>query len=250
VYELKLVLQAAVLPPMSFVLLAAAGGLLLAWRRTRAPGAIVLACAVLAAAALGTRAVASTLLAVVVADPPLAVADVPPDAAAIVVLTGGSAPRPEMDGIETPSGASIARAEYAAWLQGRTGLPIVVAGGAPLGQRRPEAAVVADALRDRFGATVSAEIGRGRDTAESVLGLADAVPGGPGTTVVLVTDAMHMGRAAIETERAGLRVVRAPVGHPPPPCLEFACLLPSVEGAYLSGVAVNHWLGRLVGRLR
>jgi len=250
-YELKLLVQAVVLPPMAFVLAAAAAGALLASRRTRAAGAVLMALAVAGSAALSTLAVSGLLMRTTVEDGDLLdPAAIPADAAGIVVLTGGNQVRRELGGRVTPAWASLARGEYAAWLRERTGLPIAVLGGAPFGQDRSEAEVLAETLRDRLRVEVAHEIRRGRDTIESMAALREAVPDWVGRPVVLVTDAAHMPRAAAEAENAGFLPVRAPSSFPPGPCYQFSCFVPTAGAMYWSSVAANHWLGYLVARLR
>jgi uncharacterized SAM-binding protein YcdF (DUF218 family) len=75
-------------------------------------------------------------------------------AQAIVVISGGRyADAPEYGG-DTSSASELERLRYAAYLQRRTGLPLVVSGGDPLNQGAPAAAHMKRILENEFGVPV------------------------------------------------------------------------------------------------
>jgi uncharacterized SAM-binding protein YcdF (DUF218 family) len=61
--------------------------------------------------------------------------------------------------------------------------------------------------------------------------------------VLLVTDAMHMRRARIAFEQAGIQVTPAPTQFFSHSELHFFAFLPSAEGMRRSQYAVYEWLG-------
>jgi uncharacterized SAM-binding protein YcdF (DUF218 family) len=132
-------------------------------------------------------------------------------AGAIVVLGGGSYPRAPEYGVDTVGRDSLERLRYAAHLQRRTGKPILVSGGNPAGLTTNEGEQMAAALRD-FGTQATWLEGASNNTYESAYLTRAALQQAGIDTVYLVTNAWHMPRAKMAFERAGLRVIPAPMG--------------------------------------
>ncbi|OGA16277.1 MAG: hypothetical protein A3I63_00035 [Betaproteobacteria bacterium RIFCSPLOWO2_02_FULL_66_14] len=88
------------------------------------------------------------------------------------------------------------------------------------------------------------------DTRQNSLYMAKALAGRNIRTVVLVTDATHMPRAARAFEAAGLRAVPAPVHFHASAPLNVTDFLPSVDGLELSRNALHELVGAVWYRMR
>jgi uncharacterized SAM-binding protein YcdF (DUF218 family) len=179
---------------------------------------------------------------------------------AIVVLAAGRMSRaPEYDGLDIPDYIALARLRYAARLQRRTHLPILVSGGVgahayrtpgPNGRAYSMADAMAMALVQDFGVPVKWSEPRSRDTRENAdFSAAILRPAGV-RRILLVTDAMHMPRAHAAFERAGLEVIDAPTMLFGDQDLTFSDWLPSAEGMRRSWYASYEWIGLVWYRLR
>lgn len=246
-----------ILPPSSLFLVIAIG--LALWRRRPRAGRIIAGTGLALLAFLSTPGGASLLVAPVegmtapLRDPERA------NAQAIVVLAAGRLRRaPEYDGRDISDYYTLARLRYAAHLQRRTGLPLLVSGGnganriAPdaHGQVTSEADGMAAALRDDFGVPVKWLEGRSRDTAENAAFSAAMLRADGVTRILLVTDAMHMPRASAVFERAGLSVIAAPTMFFSNQPLSIHAWIPSAEGMRRSWYASYELIGLVWYRLR
>ena len=174
-------------------------------------------------------------------------------AQAIVVLSAGTIRQaPEYGGADLPDYVALARLRYAAKLQHETGLPILVSGGIVSldGSGSTLAAGQAAALREDFATPVEWLEERSTNTAENATESAKILLGAGRKRILLVTDAMHMPRAARQFQRAGFEVIAAPtmfmtVRAPGP--FDF---LPGAEGLRRSHHAVYEWIGLLWYRIR
>lgn len=132
---------------------------------------------------------------------------------AIVVIGANRTPEaPEYDFHDTIGPLGLERIRYAAWLQRKTGVPILVSGGAPGGEDVAEAELMKAVLENEFKANVKWVERESRNTGEngrlSQALLAEAKI----KHVYLVTHAWHMRRAARAFESAGIQVTPAPTG--------------------------------------
>lgn len=116
-------------------------------------------------------------------------------AEAIVVLCGGSYEDAPEYGGDTINDLSLERVRYAAWLQKRTNLPIVVSGGGIDKQREPEAKLASQVLTKEFGANVIATENNSETTWENALFTKKLLALYGIKKVALVTHAWHMPRA-------------------------------------------------------
>jgi uncharacterized SAM-binding protein YcdF (DUF218 family) len=131
-------------------------------------------------------------------------------AQAIVVLGGGRDSGADEYGGESVSSISLQRLRYGAWLQRKTGLPLLVAGGSPLGGTRPEAELMAAVLRDEFGVPVRWLETRSVNTFENAALSAPILKNAGIRRVFLVTSGYHMPRAVAAFDGTGIEVVAAP----------------------------------------
>jgi uncharacterized SAM-binding protein YcdF (DUF218 family) len=246
-FILKKFLAALILPPLGPLILIALG-LLLAIYRPRA-GRIVATAGLLAALALSTPATVKLMLDGLESAPPVSMQALQ-GADAIVILAGGRRSyAPEFDG-ETVNALSLERIRYGARLARRSGLPVMVSGGAPNGGTA-EGELMKTSLGEDFGVAVRWVESRSRDTRENADYCAAVMLPTGHRRIVLVTHAAHMRRSVEAFEAAGFSVVPAPTAHllnrkpddGAPPSL------PGMSSAYAGWYASHEWLGLLAYRL-
>jgi uncharacterized SAM-binding protein YcdF (DUF218 family) len=234
--------RVVLLPPAGLFLLALLGWLLrLRWRRT---GNAVIAVAVVLVTALTTPIGARSVGAPLERRTTALVAPRDARAQAIVILAAGRVEHaPEYGDRDIPDYVALGRLRYGARLQHETGLPILVSGGEPLGRRPAEAELMAGALAEDFRTPVRWIEPRSRNTAENATMSADMLRQDGVRRVLLVTDAMHMPRAAAQFTRAGLDVIEAPTLFLSRGALVPRDFVPSAEGLRRSYYAAYEWVG-------
>ena len=198
---------ACLLPPLNLILLGGLGLLLLRSRPR-----------------LGRRLIALSFLLLYVISTPF-VSDwalkkfegsyIPPsgNAGAIVVLGGGTYfHAPEYDGKNTVNRWVLERLRYAAHLYRKTGKPVLVTGGHPLGNPDSEASQMKAVLVDDFHIPVAWTENDSNNTEENAAKSFAILKRQNIRAVYLVTQAWHMPRAARLLRHAGFAVIPAPVG--------------------------------------
>jgi uncharacterized SAM-binding protein YcdF (DUF218 family) len=247
--ELKPILTALVLPPTGPLLLALLG--LVVARRRRGAGLGFAALCIIAAMALGSHAMARILARELLpAVAPVRPADLQ-QVQAIVVLGGGVQPVAPEYGSAQPTEAALVRLRYGARLARQTGTPIAFAGGVGWGGvegAASEGAVARRVLQEDYGLAVRWLDDRSRDTAENAARTAELTRAEGVRRIALVTDAIHMPRAAAEFRRAGFEVVPAPTAFPLPQQTDLLEWLPSTRGFATGRYVIREWLGGLVAR--
>lgn len=244
-FYVKKLLSALVLPPLGLILLAFFG----LWLTRRHPrlGRGVAAVALLALAALSLPPVADALMHGLETSAPVS-AQMLARAQAIVILGGGNyAAAPEY-GDDTVSRWTLERVRYGAHLQARSGLPILVSGGAPFGGR-PEGETMKEAIERDFHGQVQWMENASRDTAENAAYSATILKSAGIKRIVLVSHGWHLPRAVELFERQGLEVIAAPTVFSTPGPSLFARALPSAAWLHQSSMALHEWLGILVEHL-
>jgi uncharacterized SAM-binding protein YcdF (DUF218 family) len=246
-----------ILPPASLFLLIAVG--LAMSRRWPRAGRIVAGTGLAALAFLSTTGGAEFFVAPLEGMTSPLRAPERAGAQAIVVLAAGRLRHaPEYDGRDIPDYIALARLRYAARLQRRTGLPVLVSGGNGGSGVDPDADdrayqkadAMAAALREDFGVPVKWIEPRSRDTNENATCSAALLRPDGIRRILLVTDAMHMPRARTAFERAGLEVVSAPTMFFSDQPHSFEAWVPSAEGMRRSWYAVYELLGIAWYRVR
>jgi len=167
---------------------------------------------------------------------------------AIVVLGAGRyADAPEYDGKDTVSAFGLERLRYAAFLQHKTGLPILVSGGSPNGEETAEADFMKAILTDEFKANVKWVERQSRTTMENARFSQKLLADAKIRTVYLVTHAWHMRRALHDFEVTGITAIPAPTGFDTLTRKDREGLanLPSARGMYLTSIALHEQLGFL-----
>lgn len=239
------------LPPACLLLGIAAGLLMQRWKR-RAGYILSLACLAMLlvlSTEAGARLLARPLERLATPAETAAIEG----AGAIVVLAAGRVENaPEYDGQDIPDLTALARLRYAARLQHRTGLPILVSGGnaTPDGMHEPKAHGMARALREDFRTPVQWVEDASNTTAENASFSAEILKRHGVGHVLLVTDAMHMARARRAFARKGLKVIPAPTMFYAAGPLTPLHLVPSADGLQLSYYASYELAGLAWYRLR
>lgn len=238
---LRRLCEALFLPPASALLLLLAGAALRRrWPRT---GRALQLLAVLWLWAAATPAFAGLLLGALQTAPALPASGPLPPAGAIVVLSAeADAHGPEYGGA-VAGPLTMQRLRYGAMLQRRTGLPLLVSGGSPGTDLPSLAAVMAAAATAEFGVPVRWQEARSADTRQNAAYSAAMLRADGVQSVLLVTSAWHMPRAAAAFAAAGLGVVPAPTGfRAPPPDLSLA-LVPHWHGLRDTALALHELFG-------
>lgn len=231
-----------ILPPLGPLLLTVAG-LALLGRRPRL-GKTLAWVGVAATLLLSTPASVGLLLKGLEQTPVLDL-DAARSAKAIVILGGGQRRHAPEFGGAAVNRLSLERVRYGARLARRTGLPILVSGGAPTAEI-PEALLMKDALERDFGLKVAWTESASRDTRDNARHSAAILKEAGIGRILLVTHAAHMPRAAAEFRAVGLEVIPAPTAWlgGPGGNEEVLDFLPSASAAYAGWFAVHEWLGR------
>lgn len=168
----------------------------------------------------------------------------PPEA--IVVLGNGRYPEAPEYGLEdTVSARSLERLRYAAFLQRKTGLPILVSGGAPGGEDTAEATHMQAVLSTDLHANVKWVEIESRTTLENARNSQPLLAAAKVRHIYLITHAWHMRRAALAFESVGIKVTPAPIGFHTlgRAARAYSAYLPSAHGMYFTSLALRERLG-------
>ncbi|MFI3136110.1 MAG: YdcF family protein [Methylococcaceae bacterium] len=246
------IIKGLLLPPASLLLVAVLGCVLIV--QGRKSGLMLLLSVLMTWYLLSTVIVAKALIKPLEAYPALQLAQVnASNAQAIVVLGGGiRAYAPEYAQQVTVSHSTLERLHYAATLARKTHLPMLVVGGNVLGQKQPpEAEVMATTLAEDYGLNARWQETSSRNTAENARFSYALLEKQHITTVILVTHAMHMPRAAEAFSRSGFTVLPAPTGYiaddSENTIFDF---IPSARAFLLSTAAIHEYVGgvwKLIG---
>lgn len=239
---LKKILSALILPPTSLILLAFAG----LWLSRKHPkaGRILAALSLSALLILSLPVTGNALLHSLESAPPITEAQLN-DIQAIVILGGGKNNHaPEYGGTDTVNKWTLERLRYGAYLQQRTGKPILVTGGAPYGGR-PEADAMAEALKQSFHAKTVWVESQSKDTAENAAYSANILKQHGITRIALVSQAWHLPRAIKNFEQQGLTVSPAPTGYTAEETEPIAQWLPKASALDKSSMAIKEYLSAL-----
>lgn len=239
-----------VLPPGGNIVLALLGLLLLI--RHRALGACVLLVAVVSLYGLSTPLIADMLSRHLETVSPYPLKAPGADKArAIVVLGGGRNEFAPEYGGQTVSPEGLERVRYAAVLQRKTGLPILVTGGAFSDGTGDEATLMKNALAEDFKAEVKWVEPRARTTEENARYAAKILKQEKIGTVFVVSHAAHLRRAAGAFRRHGIDIVPAPTAYRKNTMPEtFLRYLPSARALDESARMLHEVLGDLWYRWR
>jgi uncharacterized SAM-binding protein YcdF (DUF218 family) len=172
---------------------------------------------------------------------------------AIIVLGGGRRLSAPEYGLSTLKDRTVERLRYGVWLSRETGLPLGFSGGVGHGAAAgpSEAEIAARVAEREFGRALRWQETESRDTRENALKTVALLQPQGITTIVLVTDALHMRRAMANFERAAegpqIRIVAAPMGERGSGQLRATDWLPSLDGYEEVWMACHEALGRMLG---
>jgi uncharacterized SAM-binding protein YcdF (DUF218 family) len=167
-------------------------------------------------------------------------------AQAIVVLSAGMVDAaPEYGGLDGPDPVTLVRLQYGAWLEHRTGLPVLVSGGIVSGSPSTGSlgAMMARTLREDFRTPVAWIEDKSETTEQNARYGARLLKAAGVKRVLLVTHAMHMPRSREAFAREGIEVVEAPTMFYSRARWSPYMLLPSASGLYRSYYAMHEWVG-------
>lgn len=238
---------AAMLPPLSLVLLLAAG-LLLHRRRPRLAMSLILL-STAALYALSTPWVGGVLQKTLETSAPVD-AETLKTAEAIVVLSGGRRLDAPEYGSDVPTGLTLERLRYAVRLHRATGLPILVTGGSPGGGTLAEGRILQQVLREDYGIEARWVEDAALTTWDNARLSAPLLRASGIQRIVLVTHAWHLRRATPLFETQGLAVVPAGIQFASTRLDSVLDVIPTPAGLRDSTFALHEWLGILWYKLR
>ena len=172
-------------------------------------------------------------------------------AGVIVVLAGERYRNAKEYGGDTVGKYTLLRCRYGAFLQRKTGLPILVSGGLVLDKGGASLAqMMAELLREDFHAGEVWLEDKSRTTGENALFSEKFLAQKKIDTAYLVTQAWHMPRSVAAFEKAGLKVVPAPTAFEGGKPFKFLDVLPSANAINISRFALHEMVGALWYKIR
>jgi uncharacterized SAM-binding protein YcdF (DUF218 family) len=242
-FTARQILKSLVLPPTGPLIVAMLGLGVLHFSRWRRIGTALCAAGLLILWILATPIVADMLVRAGERYPSLDLQQVP-HADAIVILAGGVRLAAAEYGGPAPSVTTLQRLAYGALVARATRLPVLVSG---TGQ---EAAAMNNSLQRDFGVPVQWVENHSRDTQENAQMSATILKAANVATIVLVTSANHMNRAAAEFRALGFTVIPAPTGMWSLQERRVRQWVPSADALGRSQSALYEDLGDIVQALR
>ena len=174
-----------------------------------------------------------------------------PKAGAIVVLAGGRKENADEYSGETVSMHTMSRLRYAAILQRKTELPILVSGGIPGDRSGQTLAQLMDrVLREELNAGEVWLEDKSRTTAENAYFSRTVLTEKNIDRVFLVTQAWHMPRSVYMFEKAGFDVIPAPTASTGEVPLKYDTVLPRASGLLVSRQSIREIGGIIWYRIR
>jgi len=244
---LKSLLLLFVLPPINLLLLAITGALLQVVRPRIGRTMVALGLAGLLLFAM--PAVAGALLGALEHDLPTQPGAAKPPAA--IVVLGAEIMRTPDSPLEAVAGhLTTERLRTAAALHRKTGLPVLVTGGAAHEAVPPVGTVMAVSLVTDFGVPVRWVEAQSADTWENAALSAELLRRSGVTSIYVVTHPWHMKRALAAFAPTGLAITAAPtpLRHAwTPAAWDFVPRVSAWETSYL---ALHEWVGRAWYALR
>ncbi len=243
------IFEELILPPGLFLVLLLAGFLL---ARSKPPAGRALVGAVMLALYLfSTPFIAAVLAQQVETYEALSPESVPdPAAGAIVILSGDREIDAREYGGDTVGQHTLLRTRYGAFLQRKTGLPILVSGGLlPRGGSKSLAQTMAEALRQDFGAGEVWLEDASLSTADNAFRSKAILLQNNVDRIYLVTQAWHMPRAVDIFKKADLEVIAAPTAFTGKRGPSLLNMLPNAAALQLSRVVLRELAARIWYRM-
>ncbi len=172
-------------------------------------------------------------------------------AGVIVILASKRNKNAKEYGGDTVGKDTLIRCRYGAFLQRRTGLPILVSGGSALDKvGKSLAQVMAELLKEDFKAGEVWLEDKSKTTGENALFSQKLLEQKNVDTVYLVTQAWHMPRAIVAFEKTGLKVIPAPTAFEGEKSFKTMDLLPSANAINVTRLALHEMVGAIWYRVR
>ena len=169
---------------------------------------------------------------------------------AIVILASKQRDAAPEFGQPVSDSEQLSRVRYGAFVQRRTGLPVLLSGGTVRGkQQRSLSETMAYDLSEGYGVEAKWLETNSRTTMENALYSYPILAAEGKTSIILVTSATHMMRAKWSFEEAGFEVLAAPTGLVDNKAFTYTSLLPNAQSLHLSTQALHEWLGYWVYHL-
>lgn len=231
------------LPPLSLLLIAAPG--LWLWYKRPTLARVLVTTSFILLWLLSTPFVAEAMLRGLEGEP--YVTDTKKPLADAIVVLGGSTyfQAPEYGGNDTVNEGTLMRLRFAAKLQRETGKPILVTGGAPVGNGNSEAAQMKQVLEQDFNVAVKWAEGASDNTRENARLSWLVLKPENITRIYLVTHASHMARAVLAFRQAGFQVVPAPTAYTTRYQLDLLAFIPNVYALRDSRIFLHELIGLL-----
>lgn len=164
---------------------------------------------------------------------------------AIVILGGGTYFEAPEYGGHTVNQYSLQRIRYGAYLQHRTGKPVMVTGGDPLGIGSSEAEQMKSVLENEFHILVRWIEDSSKDTRENAYNSYSVLNKYKVNHIALVTHAWHMPRAVREFERVGFKVVPASTAYVTQHKTNMLAFIPSASALLKSRIFIHEIVGMI-----
>jgi uncharacterized SAM-binding protein YcdF (DUF218 family) len=238
---------AALLPPLSLVLLLLAG--LVVQRRHPSLALSLILLSTLSLYGLSTPWVGGLLLKSLEISGPVSPAALE-TADAIVVLGGGRRVAEAEYGGDTLNSISLERLRYAAFLHRASGLPILASGGMASCDTLAESHIMQHILQSEYGLSATWIEDASSTTWENAQFSAPLLKQAGVHRIVLVTHAWHLRRAVPLFEAQGLGVIPAGIQFSSTRVESILDLVPTPAGLRDSTFALHEWLGILWYKLR
>ena len=172
-------------------------------------------------------------------------------AGAIVILSSGRDREAKEYGGDTVGKYTLLRCRYGAFLQRKTGLPILVSGGWVLDKEgKSLAQVMAEVLREDFQSENVWLEDKSRTTGENAIFSEKFLAQKNIDSVFLVTQAWHMPRSVVAFEKAGLKVTPAPTAFEGGNLFKLMDILPSANSISQTKFALHEMVGAFWYQIR
>lgn len=244
------IIEFLILPPGIFFVLLIPGLLLL--KRNTALAKVLLWSGLLILYLSSTSLVSGFLIEKLEMYPALAAKDLRQHkAGAIVILASEREKDAKEYGGDSVGINTLLRIRYGAFLQRKTGLPILVTGGLVLDEDgKSLAQTMAESLAEDFHAGEIWLEDKSRTTAENAFLSKKLLSQKQVGRVFLVTQAWHMPRAVAIFEKAGLNVIPAPTAFKSGQPFEVSGFLPNANSINTTRSALHEMLGLLWYKIR
>jgi uncharacterized SAM-binding protein YcdF (DUF218 family) len=169
---------------------------------------------------------------------------------AIVILGSGSYFHPPEYAQDTVSKDTLARVRYGAMLHRKTGKPILVTGGAPLGNAGSEGQQMKAVLEHEFQVPVRWTEDLSDNTLENAQFSAKILQAAGIKRIYLVSHAWHLPRSIMVFRQAGFEVIPAPTAYTTRYETNLLTFLPNTDALHNSKILTHEIIGLIWYQLK